>query len=186
MNDTELQNLLKKAQKGDREAFGYIYDHFREKIYKFIFFRVGHKELAEDILADTFVKAWQKISGVTSPKALSGWIYQVAKNNIIDYYRIKGTTVVSIEEIAEILPDSGTSPVDLTNLSLEHGTLLELMTLLSSEQRAVLQYKFFEDLTNEEIASVMNKSEGSIRVLQHRAIERLRQLLRRKISKQSN
>jgi RNA polymerase sigma-70 factor, ECF subfamily len=183
MNDTELQNLLRKAQNGDREAFGYIYDHFREKIYKFIFFRVGHKELAEDILSDTFVKAWLKITAVNTPQALSGWIYQVAKNNIIDYYRIKGVAVLPIDDFTDTLPDS-VNPVDEANLRIEHQKLLELMQMLSPEHRTVLEYKFFEDLTNEEIASIMNKSEGAIRVLQHRAIEKLKQLLRRKLNKQ--
>ena len=53
MTDTELYNLLQKSQAGDRESFGFIYDHLREKIYKFIFFRVGHKELAEDLPSPT-------------------------------------------------------------------------------------------------------------------------------------
>ncbi len=182
MNDIELQNLLEKAQKGDRDAFGLIYDHFREKIYKFIYFRVGHKELAEDLLSDTFVKAWQKIEGVNTPKAFVGWLYQVAKNNVIDYYRIKGTSIIAIEEIAEVLPDSTASPIDKANASVEMTTLMELMEMLPTEQRAVLEYKFFEDLTNEEIAAVMGKSEGAIRVIQHRAIDKLKQLLKRKIS----
>lgn len=182
MNETELYNLLKKAQAGDRESFGFIYDHFRDKLYRFIYFRVGHKEIAEDLLADTFVKAWLKIENVLNHKALSSWIYQVAKNNIIDYYRIKGTATVSIEEVSEILPDAS-NPVDSANLTIEHGTLMELMGSLSEEQRLVVQYKFFEDLTNEEIASVMNKSEGAVRVLQHRAVARLKQLLQKKITK---
>ncbi|HYE22343.1 MAG TPA: sigma-70 family RNA polymerase sigma factor [Verrucomicrobiae bacterium] len=182
MNEQELYNLLKKAQAGDRNSFGLIYDHFKEKIFRFIFFRVGHKELAEDILADTFVKAWLKIQDVNSPKALSSWIYQVAKNNIIDYYRIKKAATVPIEEVSEILTDS-VDPIDSTNLKIEHSKLLELIKHLTSEQQLVIQYKFFEDLTNEEIAGIMNKTEVSIRVIQHRAIIKLKQLSKRKLNK---
>ncbi|MBI2356231.1 MAG: hypothetical protein HYV13_03455 [Candidatus Doudnabacteria bacterium] len=88
MTDEELNKLLSEAQSGDHEAFGLIYDEYSGRIYKFIFFRVGHKEVAEDILSETFVKAWNKISQINSYKALSSWFYQVAKNNIVDYYRL--------------------------------------------------------------------------------------------------
>jgi RNA polymerase sigma-70 factor, ECF subfamily len=179
MNETELHNFLIRAQRGDREAFGYIYDHFRERIFKFIFFRVGHKEMAEDLMSDTFVKAWIKISDISSPRALSAWIYQVAKNNIIDYYRIRKTTI-DIEEVSETLID-GDNPIDSANLKIEHRHLISILDKISSEQRLVIEYKFFEDLTNEEIASIMGKTEGAIRVLQHRAILKLKQLTKKKL-----
>jgi RNA polymerase sigma-70 factor, ECF subfamily len=181
LTETELQNLLFQSQNGNREAFGFIYDHFRERIYKFIFFRVGHKELAEDILSDTFVKAWVRIQDISSPKALSSWIYSVAKNNVIDYYRVKKVTI-DIAEVSEFLVDAA-NPIDSANLSVEHAHLLDILSSISEEQRLIIQYKFFEDLTNEEIASIMGKTEGAVRVLQHRAILKLKQLIKRKIKK---
>ncbi|MGE5297795.1 MAG: RNA polymerase sigma factor [Acidobacteriaceae bacterium] len=184
MIEIDLKNLLLRAQKGDEKAFGLIYDHFRERIYRFIYFRVGHKELAEDILSDTFVKAWQRLSDLNSPEALSSWIYRVAKNNIIDYYRIKRVTVSieEIEEVTENLTDEA-DPVDSTNISIEQRVVLELMDQLPEDQRQIIAYKFFEDLTNQEIASIMNKTEVSVRVIQHRAINKLKQLLNRRIKK---
>lgn len=178
MNELELQNAFEKAQKLDREAFGRIYDHFSEKLYRFIFFRVGHKELAEDILADTFVKAWTKIEQVSNAKALTSWIYQIAKNNIIDYYRVKKVTV-DLEEVVEVLEDAS-SPIDDANLMIEQQVVVELIEHLAPDQQQVIRYKFFEDLENIEIAQIMNKSEGSIRVIQHRAILKLEELLRKK------
>src|SRR5688572_25408281 len=141
MNDQELKQAFEKAQKLDREAFGLIYDHFSEKLYKFIFFRVGHKELAEDILADTFVKAWTKVQQVESPKAFTGWLYQIAKNNIIDYYRVKKVTV-DLEEVVEFLEDAS-SPIDDANLMVEHRVVVELIELLPADQQAIIRYKFF-------------------------------------------
>lgn len=179
MSEIDLTNLLIKAQNGDHQSFAIIYDYFRERLYRFIFFRVGHKELAEDLLSDTFVKAWQKLSYLNSPLAFSGWLYQVAKNNIIDYYRIKKTTV-SIEEVPDTLSEE-TSPVDSANATVEQKVLLELMDSLPDEQRQILAFKFFEDLTNQEIAAITGKSEGAIRVIQHRAINKLKQLLNRRI-----
>jgi RNA polymerase sigma-70 factor, ECF subfamily len=178
MTEPELNKAFARAQKLDREAFGLIYDHFAEKLYKFIFFRVGHKELAEDILADTFVKAWTKISQVTSAKAFTSWLYQIAKNNIIDYYRVKKVTI-DLEEVVDTLEDAA-SPFDDANLMIEHRVVLQLMEQLPEEQRQVIRYKFFEDLENIEIAQIMSKSEGSIRVIQHRAINKLKELLNKK------
>lgn len=180
MNEIELNNAYSRAQQGDQAAFGLIYDYFKEKLYRFIFFRVGHKEVSEDILADTFVKAWLKISQVNSPKALSGWLYQIAKNNIIDYYRIKKTTV-DLEEAENAFITDSANIVDEANLEIEHLKMLKLLREIPLEQQEVIRYKFFEDLTNEEIAHIMNKTEGAIRVIQHRAIIKLKELLNKKL-----
>ncbi|MBI4049733.1 MAG: sigma-70 family RNA polymerase sigma factor [Candidatus Doudnabacteria bacterium] len=179
MTEDDLNNLLSLAQSGDREAFGVIYDQYSGKIYKFIFFRVNHKEVAEDILSDTFVKAWNKISQIQSPQALSSWLYQVAKNNIIDYYRIKKETV-SLQEVESILEDPQ-NIVEAANLSLEQTQLLELIRDLPPDQASVIQYKFFEELENAEIAQIMNKTEGAVRVIQHRAVANLKKLLNQKL-----
>jgi RNA polymerase sigma-70 factor (ECF subfamily) len=178
MTEEQLKSNLEKAQNGDQQAFALIYDHFSEKIYRFIYFRVGHKEIAEDVLSDTFVKGWQKITQINSPAALSAWLYQIAKNNIIDYYRIKKETI-DLSEVENFLEDEVNS-VDTTNLNIEQKQLLELVDELPDEQREVIKYKFFEDLENEEIAYIMNKSEGAIRVIQHRAINKLKELANKK------
>lgn len=179
MKEELLKKALDLAKSGDPDAFGVIYDTYAQKLYKFIFFRTGHKEVAEDILADTFIKAWTRIGQISSPKSLSSWLYQIAKNSIIDYYRIKKTTI-PLEEVENILEDA-VDHVNITDLSFDQKKVVELMTLLPQDQQDVLKYKFFEDLTNEEIASIINKSEGAVRVIQHRAITRLKQLLHRKI-----
>ncbi|OGE88006.1 MAG: hypothetical protein A3J07_02020 [Candidatus Doudnabacteria bacterium RIFCSPLOWO2_02_FULL_49_13] len=178
MTDSELKQFLERAQNGDSAAFSRLYDEFAEKLYRFIFFRVGHKEVAEDLLSDTFVKAWQKLKQVNSPAAITGWFYQIARNNIIDYYRIK-KDFVPLEEVAEFLEDA-VNPIDTINLNMDQAKILELLVKLPGEQRLVLQYKFFEDLTNEEIAYILNKTEGAIRVIQHRALIKLKDLVKRK------
>ena len=178
MTEEQLKQILKEAQNGDTKAFALIYDHFSAKIYKFIFFRVGHKEVAEDVLSDTFVKGWQKINQVNSPAAFSAWLYQIAKNNIIDYYRLKKETV-ALEDVQDFLEDE-INPVDLTNLNIQQKKILDVLHELPNDQQEVIKYKFFEDLTNEEIAYVLGKNEGAIRVIQHRAISKLKELLNKK------
>jgi RNA polymerase sigma-70 factor (ECF subfamily) len=176
MSEEELKKNLKLAQNGNSSAFAEIYDYFSEKIYRFIYFRVGHKEVAEDILADTFVKAWQKINQINSPLALSAWLYQIARNNIIDYYRVRKETV-SLDEVSDSLEDL-VNPADIVNSGLQQKKILTVLHQLTGEQQQVIKYKFFEDLSNDEIAFILNKTEGAIRVIQHRAIMRLKDLLK--------
>jgi RNA polymerase sigma-70 factor (ECF subfamily) len=178
MTEQQLNDCFQKAKRMDREAFGRLYDHFSEKLYKFIFFRVGHKELAEDIMADTFVKAWTKIDQLDNAKAFTGWLYQIAKNNIIDYYRVKKVTV-DLEEVVDVLEDAA-SPIDDANLIIEQKIVLELIEYLPDDQQQIIRYKFFEELDNIEIAHIMGKSEVSVRVMQHRAINKLKALLERR------
>jgi RNA polymerase sigma-70 factor, ECF subfamily len=178
MTDEELKLTIDACQRGNRAAFSRIYDSFSERLYRFIYMRVGHKEVAEDILADSFVKAWVKISQVNSSKAFSAWMYQIAKNNIIDYYRVRKSTI-AIEEVEHILEDAA-SPIEETDLRLDQKRILQALSSLPKDQQQVIRYKFFEDLTNPEIALIMNKTEGAIRVIQHRAVVKLQEILRQK------
>ena len=178
MTDEELKKILKQAQSGDSEAFGLIYEHFSDKIYRFIYFRVGSKETAEDVLSDSFVKAWQKINQINSPEALSGWLYQIARNNIIDYYRIRKETI-SLDEVSDTLQDLA-SPIDSLNANFQQKRILNVLGQLTPDEQEVIKYRFFEDLSNEEIGYVMGKTTGSIRVIQHRAITKLKELLNNK------
>lgn len=178
MTEQDLKLVLEACQKGDRNSFGKIYDHYSVRLFKFIFLRVGHKEVAEDILADSFVKAWTKIAQVNSHKALSSWMFQIAKNNIIDYYRVRKSTI-AIEEVEQTLEDT-VNPINDTDLDFDQKRILQAMEGLPPDQQQVIRYKFFEDLSNPEIALIMNKTEGSVRVIQHRAIVRLQEILDRK------
>ena len=175
----ELNIAFIKAKSADPEAFARIYDFYAEPIYRFIFFRTGHKEIAEDILADTFIKAWLKINQVHSVKALGSWLYQIAKNNIIDYYRVR-KNLVSLDEVEEFFLEDAASSIDELNLEFEQRVIINLLESLPLDQQQVIKYKFFEDLSNEEIALLLNKTEGAIRVIQHRAITKLKGLINRK------
>src|ERR1700690_2325323 len=93
-----LASLLAKAKKGEDAAFGDLYNLYFKKIYQFIYYRVGHKEVAEDLAEDVFLKAFTKISSINQSGAFSGWLYQIARNQVIDYYRQKKLTV-NLDEI---------------------------------------------------------------------------------------
>jgi RNA polymerase sigma-70 factor, ECF subfamily len=172
-----LSLLLAKAKKGDQVAFGEIYNLYFKKIYRFIFFRVGHKEIAEDLAEEVFLKAFTKISSVQENKAFEGWLYQIARNLVIDYYRQK-KLIVALEDIENTL-EYETNVIDVVNLESQQKVFLKFIKELSSEQQTVIKLKFFEDLENSEIAQILEKNEGAIRVIQHRAISKLQELIKK-------
>src|ERR1700735_5250017 len=113
-NRDALAGLLDKAKGGSEAAFAEIYDLYFKKIYRFIFFRVGHKETAEDLAEEVFLKAFSKISSVNEPAAFEGWLYQIARNLVIDYYRQKKLTV-ALDEIENTL-EYETNVIDVLDL----------------------------------------------------------------------
>jgi RNA polymerase sigma-70 factor, ECF subfamily len=173
-NVEEVVELVIQAQKGNEVAFGQLYDLYFQKIYRFIFYRTGHKQTAEDLTEEVFIKAHAKISTLSEPKVFKGWLYQIARNGIIDYYREKKLTV-DLQDVENTL-EYETNIVDIVNLQYQQAVLLKLLKELGAEQQAVIKMKFLEDLDNGEIAQLLGKSEGAIRVIQHRALNKLLEL----------
>lgn len=171
--------LLEKAQKGEDGALTEIYGLFFRKIYNFIFYRVSHKETAEDLSEEVFIKAFAKLSSVSGHTSFEGWIYQIARNSVIDYYRQKKATV-ALEDIENTL-EYETNVVDVVNLDNQQKQLLKAIKQLGAEQQVVIKLKFFEDLSNSEIAELLHKNEGAIRVIQHRALSKIQELIKQQM-----
>src|ERR1051326_7628351 len=93
-----LLELLTQAREGKEAAFTALYDLFFEKIYRFIFFRVGHKEVAEDLAEDVFIKAFSSLKTLQKDAVFESWLYQIARNRIIDYYRSK-KLIIPLDEV---------------------------------------------------------------------------------------
>jgi RNA polymerase sigma-70 factor (ECF subfamily) len=166
--------LILEAKNGSEYAFGQLYELYFDKLFKFIYYRVSHKEVAEDLTEDVFIKAWTSIKTVKED-SFSGWLYQIAKNKVIDYYRQK-KTVVDIEDIENIL-ESDVNLSEATNTVLDQKLFRTVLKQLTPEQQIIIKLKFIEDMDNLEIAELISKSEGSIRVVQHRAILKLQELI---------
>ena len=175
------KSVILEAKQGSEQAFGQLYELYFEKIYKFIFYRVSQKEVAEDLAEDVFIKAWQNIRSVKED-SFSGWLYQIAKNRVIDYYRQKKITV-DIEEISNVLESDENLSED-TNTVMDRRIFMEALKQLTPEQQIIIKLKFIEDMDNTEISELISKNEGSIRVIQHRAIIKLQQIINKQVKKQ--
>lgn len=171
----QLEQILKQAQAGSDQALTALYNHYFERIYRFIFYRVSHKETAEDLTEDVFVKLFSKLKGLEQSAAFEGWLFQIARNRVIDYYRSKKQTV-ALEDVENTL-EYETNIVDIVNLQTEQLIFIKVLKELSPEQQQVIKLKFLEDIDNAIIAEMLGKTEGAIRVIQHRAIAKLKELI---------
>ena len=171
----DINELVEKAKTGEAESLTVLYNMYFEPIFKFIFFRVGHKESAEDLTEEVFIKAFSKVKTIKNNEHWNAWLYQIAKNKIIDHYR-KSVVNTPIEEVENIL-EYHDNISELLDNSTDKQLILSSLTQLSKEHRLVLEMKFFEGLDNETISNLLGKNEGAIRVIQHRALSKLKEII---------
>jgi len=173
MLEGEIKHI-KQSKKGNKESFGLLYDHYLPKIFRFILFKVTNRAEAEDLVHEVFLSAWQNIHRYRyEGYPFSSWLYQIARNSVIDYYRTskKNLNIENIDE--EIIKINAHYPEKL-DAALEIEKLKQVIKLLKPDYQDVIIMRFVEDLSCQEIAITLNKSEGAIRLVQHRALKELK------------
>jgi len=171
------QQILKDAIGGKASAFGLLYEYYQPKIYRFIYLKVSHREEAEDLTHQTFLKAWVNL-GAYTPQGypFGSFLYRIARNLVIDHYRTRKETQ-ALESVEEIATLASSSP----HLELETKMAMEnVRTVLASmkpEYQEVIIMKYIEEMTNGEIADMLEKSEGAVKLLHHRAMKVLKQII---------
>lgn len=171
-----LPEYVRRAQEGDSEAFAKVYDMFFLQVYRYTAFRVP-KEVAEDLVADIFVKAWEKLHTYKSRKNVpfGAWLFRIARHTVIDAYR----THRGFEEVPETLAD--TDMFNKATTKVERDDMLRIVNsgldLLPDRYREVLLLSYMADLPHSEIARVLHLTEGAVRILKHRALKKLENVL---------
>lgn len=159
-----------------KKLFSDIYESYVTKIYRFIFLKVGTKEVAEDLTSETFSRLWRKISmqeGSGSIKNINAFLYQVANNLVTDFYREKGKAQFVPMETVQ-LADERINPEAKIALHSEMDQVREAIASIKDEYRDVIVWYYLDELSVPEIAKITNKSEEAVRVTIHRALEALR------------
>lgn len=176
-NCTE-EELLDRAANFDEAALSEIYDRYELKIYNYIYRRTSDPGLSEDLTAQVFLKMLEAIQSERAwHSSFSGWLYRIAHNLVIDHYRARDRQKqVSIDDVPN-MRDTGTTPVRAAEVSLEAEALRSAIRRLTDEQAQVISLRFLEGYSFAEIAEMMDKTEGAVKALQHRAVATLRQLL---------
>ena len=176
IDEDALDQLVLDAQRGDSWAFGRIFDEFHLPVYRFIASRVHRPSDAEDLTQLVFVKVLEALPRYEQRGVpFGGWLFRLARNTVIDHARTRHDHA-DLEAVAEQAGEAA-GPDDLAALRQDLDAVAAAMSTLTSEQREVIELRFFAGLSAREAAEVMGKQEGTVRGLQFRAIATLRRTL---------
>lgn len=178
----EVWALIERAQAGDGAAFGLLYDRYFDTVFRFVYFRVGNRQLAEDLTADTFLRALKRIGSFTwQGRDLGAWLVTIARNLVADHfksgrYRLEVTTGDVLDADR---PDRGPegSPEAAVIDHITNVDLLRAVKQLNPEQQECIVLRFLHGFSVAETAQAMGKNEGAIKALQYRAVRALARLL---------
>lgn len=170
--------VVSSVQSGNREDFGILYERFHDKVFRQCYYRAGENIAeAEDLTQRVFIKALRGIDGYRPQgKPFSAWLISIANNLLIEHYRAKKATD-SIEDVILVAGDD-TDPTLLAEKDLDNTQLYQAIKRLKPDWQRVVVARYMYEMEYEEIARMIKKSEGAVRVIVHRAILYLRALLK--------
>jgi RNA polymerase sigma-70 factor (ECF subfamily) len=172
------KRFLQLAAQGDKQAFGMLYKRYLDEIYRFVFYKVGSKPTAEDITEEAFVRAWENLPRTYKRdqklENFRAWIYRIANNLVIDFYR-KKKPVENIES-----PNLGSAPLPETIAIEREETehLAKSLRKLKPDFQQIIILRVVNELPYNEIASIMSISENHSRVLLYRALKKLKGIIK--------
>jgi len=171
---------MKNLEKSKRE-FGKIYDRYIDKIYRFIYFKVNSEEISEDLCSETFLRGWLAFrdqnpeNKIENPPA---FLYQIARNLVVDFYRKRGQASIISTEYAPRIIDPRVNLEKRANQSSDFAQVQNALVNLKDDYQEAIVLRYIDDLSVSEIAKIMEKSENAIRVTIHRALKALKKELK--------
>lgn len=173
---TEKILLYKLRVRQDPEAYTALYDTYVKQIYRFVFFKVSSREEAEDITSEVFLKAWHYFQENKEIKSFSGLLYRIARNCIIDLYRVKASRPEVLTQDPIEIGDGGRWYADL-NDKAEAKKVLQALKKLKQEYQEVITFRYVDELEVAEIAEIVGKGQVAVRVTLHRALKKLKEII---------
>lgn len=171
---TRLRALVDLAKQGDTDAFGQLYDHYVSGIFRFVYYRVGSRQLAEDLTSETFVRGLRAIQRFNwQGKDFGAWLTTIARNLIADHFKSSRSR---LEVVTETIPESRThaaSPEEEVLSLISNKMLFDAVKSLPPEQRDCILMRFIQGLSIAQTAAALGRSEGAIKQLQLRAVRGL-------------
>lgn len=172
--NTTDEELILRAQHGDDEAFGDLYERYLGSIYNYIFYRITNEQESEDLTELVFIKAWRALEKYQMTGApFLAWLYRIARHVVADFHRNKKAKLVSLENHVG-LRDGRVAPEDNAAAQGEWERVVQMLNQLPQVQQEVLTLRFLAGLSHDETAAALDRSPQSVRVIQHRALHALR------------
>lgn len=170
-------SLISRAQRGDVEAIGTLYDQHQNAIFRYLWARLGQRPVAEDLTGEVFMRMLTALPNYRPTAPFRAWLYRIARNLLVDYYRKHGRTAQVPLEAAEAQPTADTDLLTLAEQTLTLQRLQNALSQLDEIQREVVTLRFLAGLSIQETAAALEKTEAAIKALQHRGLAALRQAL---------
>jgi RNA polymerase sigma-70 factor, ECF subfamily len=175
----QLRRLVEQAQQGDRDALEELYLLHFDRIYSYLHMSVGNRHDAEDLTTQVFVRMLESIGKFRWRSApFSAWLFRIAHNLAMDHFRANKRWQPE-EEVPEPDPGEGSAAEEEALESIGRQSMLQLIEKLSHEQQQVLTLKFVFNFSNADAATILDKTDGAIKSLQHRALASLQRQLER-------
>ncbi len=177
MRHVDESQLIKRAKSYDARALSDLYRRHADAVFRYVYYRVGDREVAEDLVGDVFVRALEGLPAYQDTGTpFEAWLYRIAHARVVDYYRRQ--KVRRAAPLDESLASG--EETDLSHLAAQRDDVRRVwdaLRHLTDDQQQVISLRFIAGYSTAEVASVMGKTEGAIRALQHRALASLRRLL---------
>lgn len=172
-----ITNLIIRAKQGDTDAYGELYECHRLGIYRYLYYRTGDPQVADDLTSEVFLRMIRALPGYKfQDVAFQAWLFQIAHNLLNDHYR-----KMSIRNTVQLEENTMEDPLNPRTRPVEHSlnsvTLQKALERLSIDQRDVIVMRFITGLPISEVAQALHKSEDAVKALQRRALITLREVL---------
>lgn len=178
-SEESIQELVTRAQKGEGDAFGQLYDIYIDQLFRYITFRVAEED-REDLTELVFLKAWESIAEYRRGTApFSSWLFKIAHNIVVDHYRTTEMRRNATSSLSEAVPETRRdyATIDRTHRRLEREIIQDALQKIPEDYRTILILKYINDLSYEEIEHIMERGYAALRVLQYRALKALKKEL---------
>lgn len=174
--DAATADLVRRAVEREADAFAALYDRYIDAIYRYLAFRVRNPTDAEDLTEQVFLRAWQAIETYRNVgRPFSAWLYSIARNLVIDHFRAQRPSSELPEGL--LAPAGFAEPPVILDQQMSVERFRTALAELTPDQQQVIILRFIEGYGYDEVATAIGKSAGTVRVIQHRALARLRQLI---------
>jgi len=179
IDDRYVDKLVRRATRGDAEAFGSIYDAYVDRIFAFVRARLKDSYDAEDVTATVFTKAFEAIGSYDRRGLPFGaWLFRIARNATIDHVRRSARVPEPFEDVEDKLPPDTAMIEEQVIARVDGAVIRECVARLTEDQAAVIACRFYFDLDVRQTAKTLDRTEGAVKALQHRAMTNLAKMLK--------
>ena len=175
MLNSEPDEILAVEARDNREAFGVLYERHVRRIYNYVYYRTGNAADAEDLTSRTFFQAMNNLHRYqVQAVPFSAWLYRIAHNLVANWHRDTGRHRAASTDVLLGIASDDAEPQDTAEIGEERRELHQAIRNLAADRQQLLLLKYSEELSNDEIATIMGRTEGAIKALLHRTVKGLR------------